>query len=72
MNVWSLLPFFPRRPAVALHFMHNTDPDTYHNECSLEIQQELASREHEDYLERRAESIRAQQQDADDQSDDQT
>jgi hypothetical protein len=42
--------------------MHNTDPDTYHDESSLELQQERDA----DHTERRAESIRAQQQDSDD------
>jgi hypothetical protein len=51
-----------RRATVALHFMHNTDPDTYHDESSLELQQERDA----DHTERRAESIRAQQQDSDD------
>ena len=46
-------------------------PDTYHDESALEIQQELASRKHEDRLEQQAESLRSQQQDEDDQSNDQ-
>lgn len=45
-------------------------PDTYHDECSLEVQQELNSRRHLDYLDRKAESLRAQQQDLDDREED--
>jgi hypothetical protein len=55
---------FPPRPTVALHFMQ--DPDTYHDESSIELQQELASLQRMEALDRRAESIRAQQQDEDD------
>jgi hypothetical protein len=39
----------------------------YHDESSLEIHQELASRRAEDRAEQRAESLRARQQDEDDQ-----
>ena len=40
---------------------------SYHDESSLEIQQELASRRAEDRAEQRAEILRARQQDEDDQ-----
>jgi hypothetical protein len=50
--------------------MHNTDPDTYHDESSLELQQERESLAHAERLDRRAESIRAQQQDSDDTNED--
>lgn len=43
---------------------------SYHDESSLEIQQELASRRREDRAEQRAESLRARQQDEDDQDSD--
>ena len=43
---------------------------SYHDESSLEIQQELASRRREDRAEQRAESLRAQKQDEDDQDSD--
>jgi hypothetical protein len=49
--------------------MHNTDPDTYHDESSLELQQERDA-DHTERLDRRAESIRAQQQDSDDTNED--
>jgi hypothetical protein len=40
---------------------------SYHDESSLEIRYELASRRAEDRAEQRAESLRAMQQDEDDQ-----
>jgi hypothetical protein len=40
---------------------------SYHDESSLEIRYELASRLRDDRAEQRAESLRAMQQDADDQ-----
>jgi len=40
---------------------------SYHDESSLEIQQELAARRAEDRAEQRAEILRARQQDEDDQ-----
>ena len=43
---------------------------SYHDESSLEIQQELASRRREDRAEQRAESLRARKQDEDDQDSD--
>ena len=49
-------------------FMPNPDPDNYHDQSSLEIQTAIARSEREDYLEAKAESLRAQQQDADDQA----
>lgn len=43
---------------------------SYHDESSLEIQQELAARRAEDCAEQRAEILRARQQDEDDQDPD--
>jgi hypothetical protein len=43
---------------------------SYHDESSLEIQQELAARRAEDRAEQRAEILRARQQDEDDQDPD--
>ncbi len=40
---------------------------SYHDESSIEAQQELASRRREDLQEQRAEILRARQQDEDDQ-----
>jgi hypothetical protein len=43
---------------------------SYHDESSIEMRYELASRRREDRAEQRAESLRAQQQDEDDQDPD--
>lgn len=49
------------------YFMPN-QPDTYHDESSLELQQERNA-DHAERDERRAESLRDQQQDHDDTND---